>query len=212
MPPPEPPADAVVEETADRRRGDREDPATAPGDPTVGAGIADTGGSSPATRRSSPPSSSARPCSCMCGPGSAILAADAIGILGVALAFGFALLVLAYVIGPISGCHINPAITLGMLLAKKITPRTPSTPGSPRSLGGIFGAVVDLRHRQRPRRLGAGDLRLQRLGPRRLQRARRGDHRRDRVHRAVRVRRADDDRPPLRPRLRRARRRHHARR
>jgi aquaporin Z len=55
------------------------------------------------------------------GPGSAILAGDRIGTLGVALAFGFSLLVMAYVIGPVSGCHINPAVTLGLLAARKIT-------------------------------------------------------------------------------------------
>ena len=54
------------------------------------------------------------------GPGVAILAADAVGVLGIALGFGFSLLIMAYVIGPISGCHINPAVTLGLLLARKI--------------------------------------------------------------------------------------------
>jgi aquaporin Z len=55
------------------------------------------------------------------GPGSAILAADAIGNYGVAFAFGLALLAMAYTIGHVSGCHINPAVTLGFLLAKAIT-------------------------------------------------------------------------------------------
>jgi aquaporin Z len=41
-------------------------------------------------------------------------------ILIIALGFGFSFLVMSYVIGPISGCHLNPAITLGMLLARKI--------------------------------------------------------------------------------------------
>src|SRR4051794_29025774 len=55
------------------------------------------------------------------GPGSAILAANKIGIYGVAFAFGLALLAMAYTIGHVSGCHINPAVTLGFLLTRKIT-------------------------------------------------------------------------------------------
>jgi aquaporin Z len=53
-----------------------------------------------------------------------ITVADAptgIGLLGISLAFGFAVVVMAYAIGPISGCHINPAITIAMLVAKKIS-------------------------------------------------------------------------------------------
>lgn len=55
------------------------------------------------------------------GPGSAILAADAMGAFGVAIAFGLALLAMAYTIGHISGCHINPAVTLAFWLSRKIT-------------------------------------------------------------------------------------------
>jgi aquaporin Z len=55
------------------------------------------------------------------GPGSAILAGDVIGAYGVAFAFGLALLAMAYTIGHVSGCHINPAVTLGFLLSRKIT-------------------------------------------------------------------------------------------
>ncbi|HTI11006.1 MAG TPA: MIP family channel protein [Puia sp.] len=44
-----------------------------------------------------------------------------IGVLGIALAFGLAVVVMAYAIGPISGCHINPAITISMLVAGKIS-------------------------------------------------------------------------------------------
>lgn len=52
--------------------------------------------------------------------GSAVVGIDKIGPLGVALAFGFVLLALAYALGPISGCHVNPAVTLGVLLTRGI--------------------------------------------------------------------------------------------
>ena len=54
------------------------------------------------------------------GVGSAVLAGKHIGFEGVAFAFGLSLLAMVYTIGPISGCHINPAVTFGVLLAKKI--------------------------------------------------------------------------------------------
>ncbi len=54
------------------------------------------------------------------GCGSAVLAGSVIGNLGVALAFGFALLVMAYAVGSISGCHINPAVSFAFLLTRKM--------------------------------------------------------------------------------------------
>jgi len=54
------------------------------------------------------------------GVGSAVLAGSHIGFEGVAFAFGLSLLAMVYTIGPISGCHINPAVTCGVFLAKKI--------------------------------------------------------------------------------------------
>ena len=54
------------------------------------------------------------------GTGSAVVAGKEIVVLGIALAFGLSVLVMVYAIGQISGCHINPAITIAMLLNGKI--------------------------------------------------------------------------------------------
>lgn len=55
------------------------------------------------------------------GCGSAVIAGNQIGFLGISLAFGLAVLAMVYAIGPISGCHINPAITISMLVVGKIS-------------------------------------------------------------------------------------------
>ena len=72
------------------------------------------------------------------GVGSAVLAGSHIGFLGVAFAFGLSLLAMVYTIGPISGCHINPAVTLGVLLAKRIGPRDAVM----YMVAQIFGAIA----------------------------------------------------------------------
>lgn len=46
---------------------------------------------------------------------------EGIGLLGISLAFGLAVVAMAYTIGPISGCHINPAISVAMLVAGKLS-------------------------------------------------------------------------------------------
>ncbi|MDQ3469302.1 MAG: aquaporin [Actinomycetota bacterium] len=79
----------------------------------------------------------------MCGPGAAILVPGFPGkqIL-VAFAFGFALLAMVYVISPVSGCHINPAVTLAMLMTNKVTVRHAVHAWIGQIVGGIFGAAI----------------------------------------------------------------------
>ncbi|MFE1772059.1 MIP family channel protein [Streptomyces sp. NPDC059008] len=76
------------------------------------------------------------------GVGSVVLAGEYIGTFGIALAFGFTLLALAYALGPISGCHVNPAVTLGMLLARRITVRTAVEYWIAQIVGAIVGSAV----------------------------------------------------------------------
>jgi aquaporin Z len=83
------------------------------------------------------------------GPGTAILAtghfsgtANSVGILGVALAFGLSLLVAAYAIGSISGCHINPAVTLGLWVIGKTKSRELPFYLVGQFVGGLVGALV----------------------------------------------------------------------
>ena len=72
------------------------------------------------------------------GCGAAVVAGEQIGYVGVALAFGLSLLAMVYTIGPISGCHINPAVTIGLWLAGKTPTRV--VPGY---IGAqILGAIV----------------------------------------------------------------------
>jgi aquaporin Z len=66
----------------------------------------------------------------------------AAGVIATALAFGLTLMALAYVLGPISGCHVNPAVTLGVLLAKRIALRDAVGYWVAQFVGGIVGALV----------------------------------------------------------------------
>jgi len=80
------------------------------------------------------------------GCGSAVLAATfpqtGIGFAGVALAFGLTLLTMAYTIGPISGCHINPAVTFGLWIAKRFPARDVLPYWIAQLLGAIAAAAV----------------------------------------------------------------------
>ena len=76
------------------------------------------------------------------GCGSAVLAAGfpevGIGLLGVSLAFGLTVLTMAYSIGHISGCHLNPAVTLGLAAGG----RFPSRDIAPYVVAQLAGAMV----------------------------------------------------------------------
>ncbi|MDA1361950.1 aquaporin [Glycomyces luteolus] len=73
--------------------------------------------------------------------GSAVYGIETIGFVGVALAFGLVLLALYYALGPVSGCHINPAVTLGALLAKRIDVATAVKYWIAQFIGGFAGAA-----------------------------------------------------------------------
>ncbi len=73
------------------------------------------------------------------------LGADAVagvGLLGIAFAFGFALIAMAYGIGPISGCHINPAVSLGVFTAGRMSAKDLVGYIVGQGLGGIAAAAV----------------------------------------------------------------------
>jgi aquaporin Z len=76
------------------------------------------------------------------GCGSAVLAAAfpgvGIGLLGVALAFGLTVLTMAYAIGPISGCHLNPAVSIGLWAAG----RFPGDKLLPYIVAQVFGGII----------------------------------------------------------------------
>src|SRR6201985_3514404 len=76
------------------------------------------------------------------GCGSAGIAGGHIGFLGIAFAFGIAVVAMAYAIGPISGCHINPAITIAMLVAGKISAKDSIGYIIAQVIGAILGAAV----------------------------------------------------------------------
>ncbi|MGO9197738.1 MAG: MIP/aquaporin family protein [Acidimicrobiales bacterium] len=63
------------------------------------------------------------------------------GVVATALAFGLVLLVLVYAIGPISGCHVNPAVTIGFLVARRITLNDAIGYWIAQVIGGIVGAA-----------------------------------------------------------------------
>ena len=54
------------------------------------------------------------------GLGTAVLAGGQVGNVGVALAFGLALMAMVFTVGPISGCHLNPAVTMAIVIGRRM--------------------------------------------------------------------------------------------
>ena len=80
------------------------------------------------------------------GCGSAVLAAAfpsvGIGLLGVSFAFGLTVLTMAFAIGHISGCHLNPAVSVGLLVARRFSARDLPAYVVAQVFGGMVGAGV----------------------------------------------------------------------
>jgi aquaporin Z len=80
------------------------------------------------------------------GCGSAVLAAAfpkvGIGLLGVALAFGLTVVTMAYAIGHVSGCHLNPAVSVGLAVARRFPARELPHYIAAQVIGAVLGAAV----------------------------------------------------------------------
>ncbi|CAN7373533.1 aquaporin [Phenylobacterium sp. LjRoot219] len=76
------------------------------------------------------------------GCGAAVLGGDQVGQLGIALSFGFAIVALAYGLGPISGGHVNPAVSLGMFLAGRMSGREMLIYWVAQFAGALVGAAI----------------------------------------------------------------------
>lgn len=62
------------------------------------------------------------------------------GVVATSLAFGLVLLALAYSLGPVSGCHVNPAVTMGFLVSKRFTLQEAVRYWAAQVVGGVAGA------------------------------------------------------------------------
>jgi aquaporin Z len=76
------------------------------------------------------------------GVGSAVIAGKLIGNMGIAFSFGLTLMFLIYALGPVSGCHVNPAVSLGMFFSGKQELKDTIAYIIFQLLGGILGAYM----------------------------------------------------------------------
>lgn len=77
-----------------------------------------------------------------CGTAVFVGCGEPAGVFATAAAFGLSVIAMAYTIGGISGCHINPAITLGVLLSKRMTFKDAVGYWVGQFIGGIIGAAI----------------------------------------------------------------------
>lgn len=76
------------------------------------------------------------------GVGAAVISGSQIGLLGISLAFGLVITALVYIFGSVSGCHINPAVSLGLFLARRFEGRYLIPYIIVQLLGGLAGAYI----------------------------------------------------------------------
>lgn len=76
------------------------------------------------------------------GCGSVVLAGKVIGVLGIAFAFGLTVLTMAYAIGHVSGCHLNPAVSIGLTVAKRFEAKDLPAYLVAQLLGAVLGSLV----------------------------------------------------------------------
>ncbi len=76
------------------------------------------------------------------GCGSAVLAGAYIGNVGISFAFGLSVLTMAYAIGGISGCHINPAVSISMFVAGKLKLKDTIVYITVQCIGAVIGAAT----------------------------------------------------------------------
>jgi aquaporin Z len=80
------------------------------------------------------------------GCGTAVISAAfpnvGVGLVGVSLAFGLTVLTMAYAIGHVSGCHLNPAVTIGLVVGRRFPAKDAPAYIAAQVLGGILGAGV----------------------------------------------------------------------
>jgi aquaporin Z len=76
------------------------------------------------------------------GCGAAVLAGNKIGFLGISIAFGLTVVTMAYAIGHVSGCHLNPAVSVGLVAAGKMPPKDLPIYIASQVVGAVLAAAV----------------------------------------------------------------------